>query len=189
MSESLLHRIATGDQAALEAFMDRFGALVWSLARRFSRDRADAEDAAQEVLLAIWRVAGRYDPARASEETFVAMIARRKLIDRMRSAASGSRPPITVELPDLPDTGLPASALIERSEDVARAGQVLADLRPEEQRVIRMSVLQGLTHAEISARLGMPIGTVKTNIRRGLARVRDVIMGRVPPTPARRQPA
>lgn len=188
MSDSLLHRIATGDQAALEAFLDRFGALVWSFARRFSRDRTDAEDAAQDALLAIWRVAGRYDPARSSEETFVAMIARRKLIDRMRSARGGSRSPTTLAVPDLPDMGVPASALIERSEDVARAGQVLADLRPEEQRVIRMSVLQGMTHAEISARLGMPIGTVKTNIRRGLARVRDVIMGRAPMALARRQP-
>lgn len=185
MSDSLLHRVASGDQPALESFMDRFGALVWSLSRRFSRDRSDAEEAAQDALLAIWRVADRYDASKASEETFVAMIARRKLIERMRRQSNA---PIAVDLPSLADVGTPAASFAERSEDVARAGQVLADLRLEEQRVIRMSVLQGLTHAEISARLGMPIGTVKTNIRRALARVRDVIMGKLPPTPTRRPP-
>lgn len=162
--------------------MDRYGPLVWSLAGRFSNDPTDAEDAAQDALLAIWRSAARFDPARSCEETFVAMIARRKLIDRMRmQARSAMSNTFSVE------PGMPASALIERSEDVNRAGQILADLRPDEQRVVRMSVLQGLTHAEISARLGLPVGTVKTHIRRSLARVRDAIMGRPQPIVTRKQ--
>lgn len=182
MSDSLLQRIATGEPSALEAFMDRYGPMVWSLACRFSSDQTDADDAAQDALLAIWRSANRFDPQRSCEETFVAMIARRKLIERMRLharfASHGSAPT---------EAGLPASALIERSEDVNRAGQILADLRPEEQRVVRMSVLQGLTHAEISARLGVPVGTVKTHIRRSLARVRDALMGRPQPIVTRKQ--
>lgn len=182
MSDSLLHRIAAGDQSALEAFMDRYGPLVWSLACRFSSDETDADDAAQDALLAVWRSAGRFDPARSCEETFVAMIARRKLIERMRMQARSAMPN-----PAPTDLGMPASALIERSEDVVRAGQILADLRPDELRVIRMSVLQGLTHAEISARLGTPMGTVKTHVRRGLARVRDALLGRQQPIVPRKQ--
>lgn len=156
--------------------MDRYGPLVWSLARRFSSDGQDADDAAQDALLAIWRSAARFDPARSCEETFVAMIARRKLIERMRMQSRS-----TVPNPATSEAGTPASALIERSEDVVRAGQILAELRPDEHRVIRMCVLQGLTHAEISARIGMPVGTVKTHIRRGLARVRDALLGRTQP--------
>ncbi len=182
MSDSLLHRIDAGDPSALEAFLDRYGALVWGLACRFSYDQSDAQDAAQDALLAIWRSAARFDPSRSSEETFVAMMARRKLIERMRMQARSTPPN-----PAPNEVGMPASALAQHSEDVSRAGQILADLRPDELRVLRMSVLQGLTHAEISARIGMPVGTVKTHVRRSLARVRDALLGRPQPIVPRKQ--
>lgn len=162
--------------------MDRYGPLVWSLACRLSIDQTDADDAAQDALLAIWRSAARFDPERSCEETFVAMMARRKLIDRMRMQARSAIPG-----PAPNEPGMPASALTERSEDVNRAGQILADLRPDEQRVVRMSVLQGLSHAEISARLSIPVGTVKTHVRRTLARVRDAMLGRPQPIVTRKQ--
>src|SRR5512147_784538 len=82
--QPLLVRASTGDQAAVRECLARFGPIVWGLARRMSPTRSDAEDAAQEIFLDLWAHGGRYDPSRASEEAFVAVIARRRLIDRRR---------------------------------------------------------------------------------------------------------
>jgi RNA polymerase sigma-70 factor (ECF subfamily) len=87
--DSILVRIAQGDRAAVRDCLDRHGGLVWSLARRLCPDPADLEDAVQEIFIDLWSAARRYDPAVAAESTFVAMIARRRLIDRRRRAARG----------------------------------------------------------------------------------------------------
>ncbi len=87
----LLQRIAQGDESAVPACLAAYGGLVWSLARRYASDPSDAEDAAQEVFIELWRHAGRFDPAVASEATFVATVARRRLLDRARSSTTGTR--------------------------------------------------------------------------------------------------
>lgn len=86
---TILERIAAGDPSALDECMDRYGGLIWSLVRRLAPDYTDAEDIVQEILVGLWRSAGRFDPRIASEATFITMIARRRLIDRQ--APSGSR--------------------------------------------------------------------------------------------------
>src|ERR1700677_2228173 len=88
MSSTVLQRMASGDTAAVRECMDRYGALVWSLARRLSRTASDAEDAAQEIFLDIWRSAARYDASQASDKVFIATIARRRLIDRLRKRSA-----------------------------------------------------------------------------------------------------
>src|ERR1700689_3362888 len=88
MSPSVLQRIARGDSAAVRECIDQYGPLVWSIARRLSRTPADAEDATQDIFLDIWRSAGRYDAAQGSDKVFIAMIARRRLIDRLRKATA-----------------------------------------------------------------------------------------------------
>ena len=80
----ILARIAAGDSAAVEECMVEYGGLVWSLARRLSPSNADAEDAVQEIFVELWKNASRFDSAKASEKTFIAMIAKRRLIDRLR---------------------------------------------------------------------------------------------------------
>lgn len=168
-AECLLPRIAAGDAAATADCLARYGGLVWSLARRFLGNAADAEDAVQDVFIELWKNAGRYDPTRGSESTYIVMVARRRLIDRKRKAG---RAPASQPLPD--DT--PARTgrdRIELEDEAARAAEVLAELRDDERRVIRMAVYQGLTHEEIAAATGLPVGTVKTHIRRGLIRVRE----------------
>jgi RNA polymerase sigma-70 factor (ECF subfamily) len=154
--------------------MARYGALVWSIARRLSPTSADAEDATQEVFLDLWRSAGRFDPERGSEQMFVTMIARRRLIDRLRSM----RPRIEHEIPgldewtrQLPEEGRADRA--DRAADASIARAVLETLPPEQQRVIDLSIVYGLSHNEISTRIGMPLGTVKTLVRRGLIKVRQ----------------
>ena len=88
MSSSVLQPIASGDPAAVRECLDQYGALVWSLARRLSRTAADAEDATQEIFLDIWRSAGRFDASQGSDRVFIAIIARRRLIDRLRKTTA-----------------------------------------------------------------------------------------------------
>jgi len=84
MTPSLLTKVAAGEQSAVTLCVKEYGPLVWSLALRYHRDRHEAEDAVQEAFIDVWKSAHRFDPAVASEKTFVAMIARRRIIDRLR---------------------------------------------------------------------------------------------------------
>ena len=154
--------------------MDAYGGLVWSLARRFSRSAADAEDATQEIFLEIWKSAARYDAAMGSEAVFLTTIARRRLIDRMRAH---KRRPQTEEFDeersleppgDAPDAG----ALAVESSIAARA---LEQLGEGERQILLMGIVDGMTHSEIAVATGKPLGTVKTQMRRGLMKVRALL--------------
>ncbi len=171
MSLPLLQRIASGDSAAVRECIDQYGALVWSIARRLSRTPADAEDATQEIFLDIWRSASRFDASQGSEKVFIAMIARRRLIDRLRKTSA--EPPMdsidVVETAAWADPGTASETAME-AEQAARA---LAELRPEQRQVLELGLLHGLSQSEIATRLGMPLGTVKSFMRRGLIKVRE----------------
>lgn len=171
---SSLQRVAQGDETALRDCLRVHGPLVWSLARRMSTTAQDAEDAVQEIFLDLWRSAARFDPTTASETTFVAMIARRRLIDRRRKVARRvSTDPIADDAPDVPQA--------PRAEICAEAGiaaKALEGLRPDQRKVLVMSACEGLSHDEIATATGMPLGTVKAHARRGLIRVRDLLLGR-----------
>jgi RNA polymerase sigma-70 factor (ECF subfamily) len=171
--DSLLARVASGDQEAVGACLDRFGNLVWSLARRFTANRADAEDAVQEIFIELWSNASRYDSSKASETTFVAMLARRRLIDRLRHM---KRQPGTEELTAAVEMQHPDGAPdIALQDDAARAAELIRTLKPEQQQVIRLAVYEGHTHQSIAAALDLPLGTVKTHLRRGLLKVREAM--------------
>ncbi len=172
MKPSILERVAVGEAAAVEECLARYGGLVWSLARRFSNDRADAEDAVQDVFIEIWRMAGRFNPASGSEITFIATVARRRLIDRLRRR---QRVPVAASLSDEQLTNPPGSGAdrVELCEEAARAAAELAQLRPEERRVLELAIYHGLTHEEIASATALPLGTVKTHARRGLIRLRE----------------
>jgi RNA polymerase sigma-70 factor (ECF subfamily) len=170
---SLLARVAAGDQEAVKECLDRFGNLVWSLARRLTNSQADAEDAVQEIFIDLWSSAARYDSDKASETTFVAMLARRRLIDRLRKT---KRQPTMEELSaaaDVEQTDRVPS--VEAMDDAARAARLISTLKPEQQQVIRLAVYEGHTHQSIADALQMPLGTVKTHVRRGLMKVREAM--------------
>ncbi len=167
-------RIARGEAAAVEACMQRFAPLVWSLAKRMTRDVGLIEELVQEIFVDVWRSANRFDPAVASESTFIATIARRRIIDRQRRAARSS----TVELPD--DSSLvaepePDLVRVDTHDESQRAVRALAQIKPEQRRLILMAVVDGLTHQEISTATGIPLGTVKSHIRRGLDRTAQIL--------------
>lgn len=170
---SLLARVAGGDRDAVEACLERFGNLVWSLARRFTTSQADAEDAVQEIFIDLWSSASRYDSGKASETTFVAMLARRRLIDRLRKS---KRQPDFEELTAAEDFEQPDPPPdIALQDDAARAARLIATLKPEQQHVIRLAVYEGHTHQSIADALQIPLGTVKTHLRRGLLKVREAM--------------
>ncbi|MEN7342789.1 MAG: sigma-70 family RNA polymerase sigma factor [Pseudomonadota bacterium] len=169
-NEYLLPRIARGEQRAMNECLDQYGGLVWSLARRLCPNAADTEDAVQEVFVEIWRFADRFDPEKASETTFVAMLARRRLIDRLRKH---NRQPIEEVLDDGELTAPSAESTAEVSSDAIRVAEAMQRMKPEQQQALQLSAWLGLSHADIAEEMDLPLGTVKSHIRRGLLMLRD----------------
>ena len=173
--EPLLPRIAAGDERAVRDCVARYGALVWSLARRWSPDGSEAEDAVQEVFIDLWRTAARYDASRTSEAGWVAMIARRRLIDRARRR---ERLPALESIPDDFDVASESERDLDREWRAEQARAVLRELPPAQRRMLELSLLHGRTHDEIARETETPLGTVKSHIRRGLQRARDLLAAR-----------
>lgn len=173
MTDSVLARVAQGNPRAVRECIDQFGSLIWSIARRLTRTRADAEDAVQEIFMDIWRSAARFDPTQGSEKVFVATIARRRLIDRMRRTANQARTESIDDVESLSWADPGAGA--EISAEAQAAARAVMQLRPEQRRVLELGILQGLSHSEIADALQMPLGTVKTMMRRGLIQVRQLM--------------
>lgn len=171
-STILLHRVANGDQGAMQECIARFGGLIWSLARRIGIPDAEAEDVVHEIFVEIWRNGHKYDASIASETAFVATIARRRLIDRRRRIG---RQPVKTTLAD--DAGVPEETRdgMAITEDSRRAARAFTQLTNDQQRVLRLSVYEGLSHELIARATGMPLGTVKTHARRGLIRLRELL--------------
>lgn len=173
MAKAILQKIATGDKTAVQECLRTYGGLVWSLARRMSPNLDDAEDAVQEIFVDIWKNADKFDEAKSSETTFIAMIARRRLIDRIRKV---NRSPKSDSIEDMltePQNNLDESMQV--SVEAKQAAKALETLRPEQRQVLQLSIYHGYTHQEISDALQMPIGTVKTHARRGIIQVREVL--------------
>ena len=179
-SPTLLERIAHGDASAIELLVDRYGATLRSMARRWF-EAGLAEDVVQGIFLSLWRSADRFDPARSSEPSFVATVAKRRLIDLRRRHAKRRESDLETAL-DVAEEPRPDRA--EQRDEVDAALAALAQLRPAVQQVLRMAVVEGLTHEEIATATRLPLGTVKSHARRGLERIRAlVVRPAVPPGP------
>jgi RNA polymerase sigma-70 factor, ECF subfamily len=170
----LMQAVSQGDESASAMLYDRFGALVFRAARQVLPTRAEAEDAVQEVFVRLWRTAERYDPERAKLVTWVMLITRRHLIDRLRRRR--------VRPLDLSLEGEPVGREGSASETPGRIEQdehrnlLLARIRELpvlQQEVIERAYLQGFTLREVAEQLDAPLGTVKSALSRGLARLRD----------------
>ncbi len=165
-------RIAAGDELAVRECVACYGPLIWALVRRWSPDLRDAEDAVQDVFVDLWRSAARYDASRASEAGFVAMITRRRLIDRLRKRQRA----IEFEpLPDNFDIAQDDEVEVDRELRVERAHEALRALPAAQRTMLELSLLHGRTHDEIARETNTPLGTVKSHIRRGLQRARTLL--------------
>ena len=171
-AKTVLQRIAAGEESAVGECLDSYGGLVWSMARKWFGNRADAEDATQEVFIELWQSADRFDPKVASESVFVAMIARRRLIDRLRKLSS-SGSPVSIEVTDTPALAKMENNIAELADEAAKASNCLERLTTQQQRILSLSIHDGQSHQSIAQVLRMPLGTVKSFARRGLIQLRD----------------
>lgn len=178
VDRQLLGRLTSGDETAFSDFYERFAPATFSMIFEILRDQKDAEDTLQEAFLQIWQKSGNYDPARSNVFTWVIMIARHKAIDRLRSRARRHR---LIEAASAePSQGndqpaVSAGDLVEQDEEAKRIRAALGGLAEGQREAIDLAFFGGLTQAEISERLGAPLGTVKARIRRGLIALRDVL--------------
>jgi RNA polymerase sigma-70 factor (ECF subfamily) len=173
--EELIRRMAEGDADACGGFYDRYARLVYPLILRIVQDAADAADVLQDVFWEAWQAAASYDPTRGSPEAWIVMRARTRAIDRVRALRRRSETfvaPVDESLAAAaPERGGDAS---ERAAARATVTAVL-DRLPEHQReVIELAYYGGLTQTEIAERLKQPLGTVKTRMRLGLERLREL---------------
>ena len=176
----LLQRIATRDEAALAEFYDRHSRLAYSVIMRILRSPSDAEDALQETFVRVWSRADTYDALLGSPAMWVTRIARNRAIDRLR--ARRVRGNAAVELAvhtghASPRSGKPAAGdtpeTVLESHSIAEAVRTaLAGLTAEQRTLIEAAFFEGYTHSELATRFGVPLGTVKTRIRTGLAALR-----------------
>lgn len=172
----LLQAIARQDADALVALFDRYNRLAFGLAYRILGDAFVAEEVVQDAFMSIWRNAASYDLSRGTVRTWLLTIVRNRAIDQLRGRFGRSQSDIDL------DTVAPILAAPDLWDDVLteiQAVDVRAALKglPEEQRVaIELAYFEGLTHAEIAERLGIPLGTVKSRLRLGLQKLHDLLV-------------
>ncbi|TRZ78914.1 MAG: sigma-70 family RNA polymerase sigma factor [Actinobacteria bacterium] len=176
-----MSKVASGDEAAIAELYDAFGALVFKSARQVLTRRAEAEDAVQEIFIQLWKTADRFDFRRARLVTWVMLLTRRHLIDKLRR--KGSRP----ETLGFEADNSSFKQLNERSKQaeqpmVANEGNQairtkIADLPELQREVIERAYLKGFTLREVSEQMNVPLGTIKSALSRGLGRLRERMGG------------
>ncbi|HVL42875.1 MAG TPA: sigma-70 family RNA polymerase sigma factor [Brevundimonas sp.] len=169
-----LQRVASGDRRALEEVYRRTSGKLFGVVLRILPDRQEAEDVLQDVYLTVWRKADKFDADRASPITWLAALARNRAIDRIRSR--GGRVFVSDEaVATRPDAGpLPGDEL-EAGEAADRIHTCLDQLEPERADVVRQAFFGGMTYDALANRVGVPLGTMKSWMRRSLLRLRDCL--------------
>ena len=172
-NENLLAKVASGNPEAFEELINKYGNLIWSIARRYLSNQNEAEDAVQEIFVALWQSAGRFDPNKASEITFISMITRRRLIDNLRK---NNKHKVLKSIEDsLSDDVFSQKSNLEENAEISLVIRALKKLDIQDQELLSLSIYQGFSHLEIAKLLNLPLGTVKTKIRRNLMKIREDI--------------
>ena len=158
------------DQLAFEFLFRYFAPRIKSYCLKLGADSSAAEDITQEAMVSIWRNAGQFDPSKAAPSTWVFTIARNLAIDRFRKSR---RPQFDFNDPALvPEDQLPPDQLIEQTELQENIRQIMDALSSNERNVLMLSFFENLSHFEISRRLNLPVGTVKSRIRLAFGKIR-----------------
>ena len=173
--QASLARVARGDQSAFADLYDRHARLVYSLALRILQNRADAEEIVQEVFAQVWAQAGRYDASRGSVAAWMLMLTRSRAIDRLR--AQRVRPETAADADAAENVMIAAAQDLDllSAEQVTRLQRALKELPDPQRTALELAYYEGLTHVEVAARLGEPLGTVKTRIRQAVITLRQAL--------------
>ncbi len=171
----LMTRVAADDDGAVEEMYDRFGSLVYRMAYQSMPTRADAEDAVQEIFVRLWRTAKRYDPKRAALVTWVMLISRRHLVDKLRRTQARIKASSLEAGTGEAGNAAPVMDLgrLERDERFATLLQRVATLPELQRTVVMRAYLGGQTLRQIGEELNTPIGTIKSALSRALVRLRE----------------
>jgi RNA polymerase sigma-70 factor (ECF subfamily) len=159
----LVAAVARRDRAAFGALFERYAGRIKAFMMRGGASAADADEITQDVMVAIWRRADSFDPARAAASTWIFAIARNRRIDLVRRAGRPGPDPLDPLFHPEPEPD--SFAAVSAAEREARLREALAGLAPEQRRVLVLAFYAGLSHGEIAARVGLPLGTVKSRIR------------------------
>jgi len=168
--ELLLTRAKDGDQQAMTELFDQYSGMVYSVALRVLKDPGQAEDVMQEIFFQVWRSPDAFVAGRGSLGAWLAVMARNRAIDALRRRRP-TDPVEDVVLASSSDLG----SEIERNRMMERVREVLRNLPMEQQTSVELAFFEGLTHSEIAAKTGDPLGTVKTRIRSALITLRKAI--------------
>jgi RNA polymerase sigma-70 factor (ECF subfamily) len=178
LSTFILQQVARSESGAFARCLDEYGGLVWSIADRQLRPLGeDVDDAVQDIFVEVWKSASRYDPTLGSEAAFIATIAHHRVVDRVRRSAR--RLSLRVDDPgaiqELKHRNHHDAVAL--SEDMKLAAAAFDKLDQDEQQVLWYSLYHGIPHEKIASLVQLPLGTVKSRIRRGLVRMREAIGG------------
>lgn len=180
VDREMILRIRRGDQGAFSALYDRLSRPLYSLALKILGDASEAQDALQEVFVQIWSRAGTYDPEKSSVFSWAVLLTRSRAIDRLRARERRFRVVVASTADEdkaaqVTDASVVESAAdtVNRNDEAAHVRSLLNNLPLEQQQAIDLAFFRHLTHHEIAAQLGQPLGTVKARIRRGLLKLRE----------------
>ena len=172
---TLVQRIAAQNRDAFGQFYDRYSPLVYSLALRMLRAQSDAEDLLQEVFIQVWRHAPSYRPERGSPEAWLINISRSRAIDKLRSRRRMERSFTLTDDPARAESSENVESIASESETRLAMNSALANLPEPQRKVLELAYFDGLTQSEIAEHLAEPLGTVKTRMRAGIQRLRDIL--------------
>ena len=172
----LLKAIAARDEAALAQLYDRYRTILFGLLMRILNNREEAEDVLQEVFLQVWRKAADFDESRGRPFTWLVTLARSRGIDRLRTLAARERV-AEAGAREVSDEVSDAATDAFKSEQRGLVSDALAKLPDEQKSPIMLAYFDGLTQSEIATRTGAPLGTVKTRMRTGMIRLRELLAG------------
>jgi RNA polymerase sigma-70 factor (ECF subfamily) len=169
----LIRAVAGGDREAFVRLFERYAGRIKAFMMRSGASAGDADEIAQDVMVAIWRRADSFDPARAAVSTWIFAIARHRRIDLLRRAGRAAPDPLDPLLQ--PEAEPDALAALDAAERERQLRAALADLPAEQRAVLIAAFYEGLSHAEIAAREGLPLGTVKGRIRLAFRRLSGIL--------------
>lgn len=171
--ETLLAKVASGDQAAFGALYDEISPRVFGLIRRLLVDHSQSEEVTQEVFLEIWQNASRYDQSKGGASTWILTMAHRRAVDRIRSSQSGRDRDVKIGIRDFVSQYDDVSETVEITIEHERVKKAMSQLTELQRQAVTLAYYGGYSHSEVATMLTVPIGTVKTRLRDGMIRLRD----------------
>ncbi len=174
-AEDLLIQVAQGQAEAFAQLYDQLAPRVYGLVRRLLRDEAQSEEVTQEIFVEAWQHAARFDPRRSSAATWLLTIAHRRTVDRIRASQASRERDLKIGMQNFQASYEGLEEQVVLLDESHRMIKAMAELSQAQRDAINLAYFNGLTHVEIADHLKLPVGTVKTRIRDGMKKLRDLM--------------